>query len=62
MFIFIFSVQLVIFLKKHIYFRPLMSLHIYSNHFLMLHNHMGMVAPPAFHSCWKLAFDQIQLQ
>ena len=39
-----------------------MSLYIYSNCFLMLRNHMGMVVPPAFHSCWRLfTFDRIQL-
>ena len=39
-----------------------MSLRVYSNRFLMLRNHTGMVVPRAFHSCWKLlAFDQIQL-
>ena len=57
----IFSEQFVIF-KKRVYFRPLMSLRIYSNRFLMLRNHTGMVVPRVFHSCWKLiAFDQIQL-
>ena len=60
-FIFIFSVKFVIF-KKPVYFRPLMLLHVYCNHFLMLRNHTGMVVPRAFHSCWNLlAFDQIQL-
>ena len=40
----------------------LMLLHIYSNRFLMLCNHTGMVVPRGFHSCCKLlAFDQIQL-
>ena len=39
-----------------------MSLRAYSNHFLMLHNHMGMVGPRAFHSgCRLIALDQIQL-
>ena len=39
-----------------------MSLRIYSNRFLMLRNHMGMVATRAFHSCWKLlALNQIHL-
>ena len=39
-----------------------MSLRVYSNRFLMLRNHMGIVVPRAFHSCWKLfAFDQILL-
>ena len=52
--------QFVIF-KKRVYFRTLMLLHVYSNRFLMLSNHTGMVVPRAFHSCWKLlAFDQIQ--
>ena len=65
MFIFILSVQFVIKKnkkKKNIYFWPLTSLHIYSNHFLVLCNHTGFVVPHAFHSCWKLlAFNQIQL-
>ena len=61
MFIFILSVQFVI-LKKRVYFQLLMSLRVYSNRFLVLRNHTGMVVPRAFHSCWKLpAFDQIQL-
>ena len=48
--------------KKRVYFRPLTSLRVYSNRFLVLRNHTGMVVPHAFHSCWKLlAFDQIQL-
>ena len=48
--------------KKRFYFRPLMSLRIYSNRFLVLCNHTGIVVPRVFHSCWKLlAFDQIQL-
>ena len=39
-----------------------MSLGIYSNHFRMLCNHMGMMVLRAFHSCWKFfAFNQIQL-
>ena len=39
-----------------------MSLRAYSNSFLMLRNHTGMVVPHAFHSCWRLfSFDQIQL-
>ena len=39
-----------------------MSLRAYSNRFLMLHNHRGMMIPRAFHSCWRLfALDQIQL-
>ena len=39
-----------------------MSLRAYSNHFLMLRNHTGMVVPRAFHSRWRLlALDQIQL-
>ena len=39
-----------------------MSLRAYSNRFLMLHNHTGMVVLRAFQSCWRLfAFDQIQL-
>ena len=39
-----------------------MLLRVYSNCFLMLRYHTGMVVPRAFHSCWKLlAFDQIQL-
>ena len=47
--------------KKGIYFQLLMLLSIYSNHFLMLCNHTGMVVPHVFYSCWKLlAFDQIQ--
>ena len=46
------------FLKRRVYFRPLMLLRIYSNRFLMLRNHTGMVVPRAFRSCWKLfAFD-----
>ena len=50
------------FKKKRFYFRPLTSLRIYSNRFLVLRNHTWMVVPHAFHSCWKhLAFDQIQL-
>ena len=37
-----------------------MLLRVYSNHFLC--NHMGMVIPRVFPSCWKLfVFDQIQL-
>ena len=45
-----------------VYFRPLMSLRACSNHFLMLCNHMGMVVPHVFHSCWRLfTLDQIQL-
>ena len=48
--------------KKRISCRPLMSLRTYSNRFLMLRNHTGMVIPRAFHSCWRLfALDQIQL-
>ena len=40
--------------KKWVYFRPLMSLRVYSHRFL--------VFPGAFHSCWKLlAFDRIQI-
>ena len=39
-----------------------MSLRVYSNRFMVLRNHTGMVVPRAFHSCWKLlVFDQIQL-
>ena len=38
---------------KRVYFWPWMSLCARSNHFLMLHNHTGMVIPCAFHSCWK---------
>ena len=39
-----------------------MSLRAYSDYFLMLCNHIGMVVPCAFHSCWRLfAFNQIQL-
>ena len=39
-----------------------MSLRTYSNHFLMLHNHTGMVVPHAFDSHWRLfSLDQIQL-
>ena len=39
-----------------------MSLRAYSNRFLMLRNHTGMVVPRAFHSCWRpFALDQIQL-
>ena len=61
MFIFIFSEQFVIF-KKCVYFWPLVLLSVYSNCFLMLHNHTGMVVLHAFHSCWKLlTFNQIQL-
>ena len=38
-----------------------MSLRAYSNRFLMLRNHTGIVAPRAFHSCWRLfALDQMQ--
>ena len=45
---------------KRIYFRWLMLLCVYSNHFL--HNHTGKVVPCVFPSCWKLlAFNQIQL-
>ena len=48
--------------KKRVYFRPLTSLRVYSNRFLVLRNHTGMVVPRSFHSCWKLlTFDQIQL-
>ena len=47
---------------KSVYFRPLMSLRIYSYRFLVIRNQTGIVVPRAFHSCWKyLAFDQIQL-
>ena len=39
-----------------------MSLRACSNRFLMLRNHMAMVVPREFHSCWRLfALDQIQL-
>ena len=39
-----------------------MSLRTYSNRFLMLHNHMGMVVLHLFHSCWRLfTLHQIQL-
>ena len=39
-----------------------MSLRTWSNCFLMLRNHTGMVILRAFHTCWKLfALDQIQL-
>ena len=41
--------QFVIF-KKCVYFWPLMSLSVYSYHFLMLCIHTGMVAPRVFHS------------
>ena len=34
---------------ERVYFRPLISLRAYSNRFLMLRNHMGMVVPRAFH-------------
>ena len=47
--------------KKRVYFRLLMSLRVYSNRFLMSRNRTGMVAPGTFHSCWKLAFDQIHI-
>ena len=50
------------FKKKLVYFWLLMLLRIYSNRFLMLCNHTGMVVPCAFNSYWKLlTFDQIQL-
>ena len=39
-----------------------MSLRVYSNRFLVLCSHMGMVVLRVFPSCWKLlTFDQIQL-
>ena len=58
----LFAVCSLWFFKKHVYFWPLMLLCVYSIRFLMLHNHTGMVVPPAFHSCWKLlTFNQIQL-
>ena len=47
-----FLMLFVIFIKR-VYFRPLMSLHAYSNRFWTLSNHTGMVVPRAFHSCWK---------
>ena len=37
--------------KKRVYFRLLMLLRVYSNHFLR--NHTGMVVKHVFPSCWK---------
>ena len=47
---------------KRVYFRPLMSLRVYSNRFLILRNHTGIVILREFHSWWILfALDQMQL-
>ena len=35
--------------KKRVYFRPLMSLRVYSNRFLLLRNRTGMVASRALY-------------